>query len=202
MTDADQDQIALKEWREAWNFETLKWRQVRPTWTDRRQQQKDQRKRERSIRDRLSFGEETWGVSKTHLTSGVREDVLRQNGLPALRTEHELAKWLGIPLSRLRWFTHDNAMDTVWHYIRYSIPKRRGGERVILAPKSELKALQRKILSDMLEAIPVSESAHGFVKERSIVTTAEPHVGRKFVLNLDLKDFFPSVTFARVRGMF
>lgn len=199
---ADSDLDALKEWRSAWDFDALKWRDARPTWTDRRQQKKEQRQRERSVRDRLAFGEETWGISAAHRQAKVREDLLKQNHLPVLRTELELARWLGIPLTRLRWFTHDNPADTTWHYVRYTIPKRSGGERVILAPKTELKGLQRKILRDMLESIPVSAQAHGFVKTRSIVTNASPHVGRAFVLNMDLKDFFPSVTFARVRGLF
>ncbi len=113
-----------------------------------------------------------------------------------------MAQWLGVSLSRLRWYSHDKAADTVWHYLRYTIPKRSGGERVILAPKTELKTLQRKLLDDLLTHIPVSESAHGFVTGRSIVSNAQPHVGKAVVLNLDLKDFFPSVSFARVRGLF
>ena len=44
--------------------------------------------------------------------------------------------------------------------------------------------------------------AHGFVEKRSTVTNARPHVGKDVVVNLDLKDFFPSITFPRVRGLF
>jgi RNA-directed DNA polymerase len=60
-----------------------------------------------------------------------------------LQSEEEVADWLDIDLSRLRWFTHDQPVERVWHYVRRTIPKRSGGERVILAPKCELKALQR-----------------------------------------------------------
>ena len=44
--------------------------------------------------------------------------------------------------------------------------------------------------------------SHGFRRGHSIVTNARPHHGRRFVLNLDLKDFFPSFNFGRVRGFF
>jgi retron-type reverse transcriptase len=86
--------------------------------------------------------------------------------------------------------------------VRYTVPKRTGGERVILAPKRELKALQRRVLSGLLASVPVASAAHGFVPGRSILTNASAHVGRQVVLKLDLKDFFPSVTYPRVRGLF
>jgi len=57
-----------------------------------------------------------------------------------------------------------------------------------------------KLLELLVEKLPVSEHAHAFRRGRSIRTGAEPHVGKRFVFKLDLKDFFPSVTFARVRG--
>jgi retron-type reverse transcriptase len=87
------------------------------------------------------------------------------------------------------------------HYVTFSIPKRSGGKRLIMAPKRRLKAIQRKLLELLVEKLPVSEHAHAFRRGRSIRTGAEPHVGKRFVLKLDLKDFFPSVTFARVRGL-
>ncbi len=39
-------------------------------------------------------------------------------------------------------------------------------------------------------------------RQRSILTNARNHVGRDVVINLDLKDFFPSLTYARVKGLF
>jgi retron-type reverse transcriptase len=64
-----------------------------------------------------------------------------------------------------------------------------------------LKALQRKLLELLVEKLPVSEHAHAFRRGRCIRTGAESHVGKRFVLKLDLKDFFPSVTVSRVRGL-
>ena len=54
----------------------------------------------------------------------------------------------------------------------------------------------------MLEKVPLEPEAHGFVKGRSTVTNATPHVGQGVVLNVDLKDFFPTISFRRVRGLF
>jgi retron-type reverse transcriptase len=61
--------------------------------------------------------------------------------------------------------------------------------------------IQRKLLALLVENLPVSEHAHAFRRGHSIRTGAEPHVGKRAVLKLDLKDFFPSITFARVRGL-
>jgi hypothetical protein len=152
--------------------------------------------------DRVAFGEDLWGASTRQRTAAMDPERLTRFGLPALASERDLAAWLGVSLGRLRWYTHDRAADTTWHYMRYSLPKRGGGERVILAPKPELKALQRKVLSGIAALVPVASTTHGFVRGRSIVSNARQHVGKPVVLKLDLKDFFPSVTFPRVRGLF
>jgi retron-type reverse transcriptase len=88
------------------------------------------------------------------------------------------------------------------HYHRYGIPKKTGGIRNISAPKRALADAQQKVLANILEKIAPGNPAHGFVKGRSIVTNASPHVGRKVVCNLDLRDFFPTITFRRVKGLF
>jgi retron-type reverse transcriptase len=152
--------------------------------------------------DRQYFGEEIWGVSTRHRSAVYDEARVRRFGLPKLRDERALADWLGLSLPRLRWFTHDQPADKTWHYVRYVIPKRNGGQRVILAPKRALKSLQRQVLAELVAKIPTAAAAHGFVQGRSITTNAGQHVGKRVVLGMDLKDFFPSITFQRVRGVF
>lgn len=174
------------------------WQRLR----EERRRAREQRKFSRRQKDRTWFGEEVWGASEKQRTATCNPDRLQQLNLPILHTEQDLAFLLDIPLRRLRWFTHDRAAETVWHYTRYTIPKRSGGERVILAPKRELKALQRQVLHKILAGVPASQSAHGFAVGRSIATNAQPHAGKAIVLNLDLKDFFPSITYERVRGWF
>jgi hypothetical protein len=129
------------------------------------------------------------------------EEQLKRCGLPIWKTEQELADALGISLKELWFFAIHREKERQPHYVTFSIPKRSGGKRVIMAPKRRLKSLQRKLLSALVERLPVSEHAHAFRRGRSIRTGAEPHIGKRHVLKLDLKDFFPSVTFARVRGL-
>lgn len=129
------------------------------------------------------------------------EEQLERFGLPAWRTEKDLADALGLTQKQLWFFSSHRALEQAPHYVTFAIPKRSGGKRLIMAPKRRLKAIQRKLREMLVEKLPVSEHAHGFRKARSIRTGAEGHVGKRVVLRLDLKDFFPTVTFARVRGL-
>lgn len=195
------DQAALRDWHLNWHEDEFEWRPDQ-SWARRGQwlEERELARRARRRRDRGFFGDELWG---TPLFKALHTPAaLARFGLPAFENEAALAIWLGIPLTRLRWYTFSRLGSPVWHYVRYVIPKRSGGERVILAPKRELKGLQRKVLHEVLEKLPLSEPSHGFRKTRSIVTNATPHTGKKYVLNLDLKDFFPSITLRRVRGLF
>lgn len=70
-----------------------------------------------------------------------------------------------------------------------------------MAPKRRLKAIQRRLLRLLVDRLPVSGSAHGFCRGRSIRSCAEPHVGRRILLKLDLADFFPTIHVGRVRGL-
>jgi hypothetical protein len=73
---------------------------------------------------------------------------------------------------------------------------------LIEAPKPRLKALQRRILTGILQRVPSHPSAHGFIKERSIQSFVAPHIGRRVVLRMDLRDFFPSLSGARIQAVF
>ncbi|MBI2862618.1 MAG: trypsin-like peptidase domain-containing protein [Chloroflexi bacterium] len=87
-------------------------------------------------------------------------------------------------------------------YTTFTVPKRGGGIRKIMAPVGSLKIVQQK-LNQVLNAVyRVRPSVHGFAIDRNVKTNALPHVGKRWVLNIDLLDFFPSITFPRVRGMF
>lgn len=87
-------------------------------------------------------------------------------------------------------------------YKAFIISKRRGGSRTILAPHEDLKTVQRALAEILQESTNFRQSAHGFVRGKSIATNAEVHVGKRFVLNVDLKDFFPAINYGRVRGVF
>jgi len=87
------------------------------------------------------------------------------------------------------------------NYFKFSIPKRSGGTRWILAPRRSLKDLQRSVAATLGEFHVHRPTAHGFVTGRSIVSNAAPHVDRRWVFNLDLQDFFPSISQRRVVGV-
>jgi RNA-directed DNA polymerase len=79
-------------------------------------------------------------------------------------------------------------------YKEYLIPKRSGGTRTIHHPSKPLKALQRWVLSNVIEALPVHPSAFAYRKQRSILDNANAHAGSGYLLRMDLTDFFPSIT--------
>lgn len=188
--------MTLDEWRITWNEDDLAWDIHRAR--ELHAEEQEERRAARARRDRRYFGETLWVVPQPSQSPWW----LHTYHLPSLSSEIALANWLGITLSRLRWFTHDKAVETAWHYYKFTIPKRSGGQRVILAPKREIKALQRHILRELLDHFRPSDAAHGFIQGRSIVSNAAPHVGHPFMLKLDLKDFFPSISVWRVQRFF
>ena len=123
-------------------------------------------------------------------------------GLPALASPKALAQAMGISMGELRFLAYDRALATVSHYRRFTIPKKAGGLRTISAPMPRLKRAQYWVLDALLAHASIHEAAHGFVPGRSIVTNAGAHVGRDVVVNLDLKDFFPSLDYRRIKGKF
>ncbi len=87
-------------------------------------------------------------------------------------------------------------------YEHFTIPKRGGGRRDILAPERELKTLQRRILRRLLGRLKVHPAAMGFERGRSIVTNARAHQNQAVVLRFDIKNFFPSTKSSRVKRYF
>ena len=136
------------------------------------------------------------------LSKGAEAWSSRYPGIPELPTAKALADAMGIAMPELRFLAFDRALSRVTHYQRFLIPKKIGGDRLISAPMPRLKRVQYWILDNILTAIPVHDAVHGFAADRSIVSNALPHVGREVVVNLDLKDFFPTLTWKRVKGKF
>jgi hypothetical protein len=130
------------------------------------------------------------------------EERAAENELPALDSPQQLAEALGLTVADLRWLAYHRDAATRVHYYRFTIPKRNGQERAIWAPLPKLKAAQRWILRNIVEKLLVHGSAHGFLPGRSIRSNAEIHTNAKIVLHMDIKDFFPTVTFPRVKGIF
>jgi hypothetical protein len=130
------------------------------------------------------------------------EERAAENELPPLDSPRQLAEALGLTIPQLRWLAFHRDAATKIHYRRFTIPKRDGTERAIWAPMPKLKAAQHWILRNIAERLPVHGAAHGFLPGRSILTNASAHHDPKLVVKIDLKDFFPTVTLRRVKGIF
>jgi retron-type reverse transcriptase len=142
------------------------------------------------------------GVSGGLADRRANVEKLQRYQIPVLASPADIAQALNLTIPRLRWLAFHSEAPSVTHYVRFQVPKKSGGNRELSAPHHDLAACQQWILVNILEKIPVRDSAHGFVLGRSTMTNAVPHVGRNVVLNADLKDFFASITFPRVKGIF
>ncbi len=142
------------------------------------------------------------GVSKGLCERESDVARLEAAGLPVLSTPADVAEAMGFPIPRLRWLAFHTVAAARVHYVSFTVPKKSGGERTLSAPHRDLARAQEWILRGVLDRIPVHDAAHGFVRGRSTVTGAAPHAGTEIVLNMDVRDFFPTITFPRVKGVF
>jgi hypothetical protein len=125
--------------------------------------------------------------------------------VPAIESTGALADWLELTASELEWFADLKGLAAhgrLSHYHYRPLAKSFGSVRLIEAPKPRLKELQRRILREILEKIPLHPAVHGFRPGHSIATFAAPHAGCRVVLRMDLKDFFPSFSGARIQAFF
>jgi retron-type reverse transcriptase len=99
-------------------------------------------------------------------------------------------------MKQLTWYANPSLGGD--RYFEFQIKKKSGGERSIHAPVNGLRSIQR-ILNVILQSVFQSHpAATGFVPGKSIVDNARIHINQRYVYNIDLKDFFPSIEQARV----
>ena len=175
----------------------------------KQQETKERREKERQERSQnwdqkkqqeiCYLGDEvSGGLNNTN----YNEERLQSYQLPLCNTSAEIAAAMEISVGQLRFLAFDRKTSHISHYIRFKIPKKTGGERHISAPMPRLKAAQHWILVNILEKLELHVAAHGFRTSHSIVTNARPHVGSEVIINFDLKNFFPSISYKRVKGLF
>jgi len=105
-------------------------------------------------------------------------------------------KAIPFELKQLTWYANPKLSNP--RYKTFSIKKKSGAERTIHSPVQGLKSIQ-KVLSFIIQCVfEPHKAATGFVQNKSIVDNAKVHVGNRYVYNIDLKDFFPSIEQARV----
>lgn len=118
------------------------------------------------------------------LLNFLKEDEMREAGL---------AKYYH-PFSMKLLNYYCNPNNAFHRYEQFKIKKKSGGFRLITAPKNRSFKLILQYVNEIFKALYTpSNHAMGFTEGRSVVTNASVHLGKNYVLNLDLKDFFPSV---------
>lgn len=131
--------------------------------------------------------------------------------LTGIKYRNELFNLLEIPKQTMTFLLYNKEKKgTENSYLTFEIEKKNGGKRVINAPNKELKFVQSKLASliwetqdkNRLQQRVTSNISHAFEKDKSIITNASIHRNKKFVLNVDLEDFFNSFHFGRVMGFF
>lgn len=123
-------------------------------------------------------------------------------------TRKQLAQLLEVKLSQLTYILYKQGIDSNYH--SFSILKRDGGFRRIDAPKNVLLKIQMSLVNRLWEVQESiwenkgyrSKTAHAFIKGRGIITNAKIHRKKRFIINLDLENFFGSIHFGRVKGFF
>jgi RNA-directed DNA polymerase len=86
------------------------------------------------------------------------------------------------------------ALTASHRYKTYEIPKKTGGFRTINHPARELKLLQRWLVKNVFEKFPVHRSATAYKRTASTLLNASVHKGNNYLLKVDFRDFFPSIT--------
>lgn len=198
--------------RQLENVEAIKKAQLKQRLEEskrKRLENKERRLRERA--ERAEAWKERQKNEITYLGRGFsagltnnEPDITRLSrfGLQHLTDIVQLARAMNISVGLLRYLAFGRKTSQTTHYNRFLIKKNSGGTRQISAPMPRLKSAQRWILDNILEPVELNESAHGFRCNRSIVTNAQPHVGAKIVVNMDMENFFPTVHYRRIKGVF
>ncbi|SHF03594.1 RNA-directed DNA polymerase [Seinonella peptonophila] len=216
----DQAEAALKSELNKLRSESRKWsdtdqliKKARQKRIEESKQRRAERKKARAIERKQQ--EERWAEYRqnhlVHLGNGVsggleqsttNQERLKQLDLPLIETPQQLASEMGITLGRLKWLTYHRDLATLSHYYPFTIPKKNGGIREISAPKKELRAAQAWVKQSLLDQLSTHPAAYGFVQGRNTVDHAKQHLNQAIVVKMDLADFFPTITFYRVRGLF
>lgn len=118
------------------------------------------------------------------------ETNLKRQNLPVIFDISHLANLMGVSIESLNYYIK-NSND---FYKNYKIRKKSGGFRTISAPSLNLKKIQRWILDNVLVYFHTNECSFGFKKNSNIKYNAQQHTSKEIVYNIDLKDFFPSIS--------
>lgn len=120
-------------------------------------------------------------------------------GFPVIFDKHHFALLIGRDTNEINKML---SLTESHYYNEAQIPKKSGGMRKLDIPVMDLRLIQKWILNKILYNIQVSKYANGFCKRKSIVTNAKIHLHNECVVNIDLKDFFPSISQKQIFRIF
>lgn len=121
-----------------------------------------------------------------------------ESGKLTLSSVNDIAYLLEVPIGQLLHLVSNKNNN----YESFPIKKKRGGVRIIHSPKNGLAILQNKLKIILEYFYKPKKAAHGFIKGKSIITNAFAHTQKKYVVNIDLENYFDTITFPRIYGIF
>ncbi|GAA0695267.1 hypothetical protein GCM10009104_23690 [Marinobacterium maritimum] len=158
------------------------------------------------LMDLKSFEPEKIASGKTHVWKNpelshslTRSETTTKDKIVGLQAARDVADLLEIPVGQLLYILYKKSNP----YRTFEVKKKSGKSRIIESPNSSIKILQNKIRPLIEAHYRVKKPVHGFVGEgKGIISNANQHKKKNFVFNIDLKDFFHSIHFGRVQGIF
>ena len=128
-------------------------------------------------------------------------NFFRERQIAPITDPRDISLFLGIDYQVIYMLSRDET-KLEYRYRKFELRKKNGSKRTVYAPRTYLKVIQWWILDNILNRINIDENVFGFVPKRNIVQNAKFHHGAKHILNVDIKDFFPSITISQVNEVF
>lgn len=125
--------------------------------------------------------------------------LARMFGFPEINSIDDLGRQLRLPVSTINHHLHNKQSVG---YKTFFVPKKPNGYRELHSPVRQLKYIQAWILRNILDKLQSSPSSTAFEKNCTIKANAEAHLGKSYVINSDVKDFFPSISAGKVYAVF
>lgn len=123
---------------------------------------------------------------------------LKEKGFPIIFDTMHLSLLIGADKN----IVMDYYLNTKYLYTTSILKKKNGGERIINAPSENLKFIQKWILEKILYRKECHKCSTGFIPNKSVLENATPHIGKNCIINLDIKDFFPTIKHYQVYDIF
>ena len=124
--------------------------------------------------------------------------TLNEKGSPVIINSYHFSNLVGVKWKYLKLIIKTPEK----YYYNFNISKKSGGKRKISVPNKSLELCQKYIKDNILDRIKIHDSANGFAYNKSIITNASLHVNKEMILNIDLKDLFPSIDSKKVFYVF